>query len=143
MIIAMEEGIIPAGLHFNKPNPEIPGLLDGRLKVVSEHTKWDGGYVGITSFGLGGTNVHAILHSNDTKKPQPHPAARTTRLFTYAARTEEGLGHVLAKMRENAHNVPMQALLQETSFTSAETQPHRGYTLLNTEHVVAEMHVSL
>lgn len=33
MLIAMEEGVIPANLHFREPNPDIPGLLDGRLKV--------------------------------------------------------------------------------------------------------------
>lgn len=31
--VAMECGIIPANLHYNTPNPEIPALLDGRLKV--------------------------------------------------------------------------------------------------------------
>ncbi len=143
VIIAMEEGIIPATLHVNKPHPEIPGLLDGHLKVVTHNTEWDGGYVGITSFGLGGTNVHTILHSNNTRKPQPHPAACTTRLFTHAAQTEEGLSHVLATMREHSHNVPMQALLQESSQMSLETHPYRGYTLLNSTDVVDQINVSL
>jgi len=33
VLIAMHDRAIPANLHFNQPNPDIPGLLDGRLKV--------------------------------------------------------------------------------------------------------------
>lgn len=33
MLISMEAGSVPPNLHFKDPNPEIPGLLDGRLKV--------------------------------------------------------------------------------------------------------------
>lgn len=61
MIIAMEDGMIPPNLHYENPNPDIPGLLDGRLAVVTHRARWDGGYVGINSFGFGGANVHVIL----------------------------------------------------------------------------------
>ena len=37
VLIAMHDHAIPANLHFSKPNPGIPGLLDGRLKVSSHH----------------------------------------------------------------------------------------------------------
>ena len=61
VLIASEEKMLPANLHFKNPNTSIPGLVDGRLKVVDENTKWDGGLVSISSFGFGGTNAHAIL----------------------------------------------------------------------------------
>jgi fatty acid synthase, animal type len=60
-VIAMETGFIPANLHYETPNPDIPALVEGRLKVVTEKTRWDGGHVGINSFGFGGANVHVIL----------------------------------------------------------------------------------
>ena len=56
----MEEKILPPNLHYNNPNPEIPGLTDGSLQVVDECTKWNGGLVAMNSFGFGGANVHAI-----------------------------------------------------------------------------------
>ena len=34
VLIAMHDHAIPANLHFSEPNPNIPGLLDGRLKVI-------------------------------------------------------------------------------------------------------------
>ena len=33
VLIAMNEGVIPGNLHFHKPNPYIPALVDGRFKV--------------------------------------------------------------------------------------------------------------
>lgn len=61
VLIASENNMIPANLWFKNPNKDIPGLLDGRLKVVSENTKWDGGLVAINNFGIGGTNAHLVL----------------------------------------------------------------------------------
>lgn len=57
----MENGCIPANLHFKEPNPYIPGLKDGRLKVVDEKLEWTPGVVGINSFGFGGSNTHVVL----------------------------------------------------------------------------------
>lgn len=33
VLITMERGFIPPNLHYNEPNPYIPGLVDGRLQV--------------------------------------------------------------------------------------------------------------
>jgi len=33
VLIAINDRAIPANLHFNEPNPKVPGLFDGRLKV--------------------------------------------------------------------------------------------------------------
>lgn len=57
----METGIIPPNLHFFEPNPYIPGLLDGRLTVVDKKMPLPRGYVGVNSFGFGGSNTHALL----------------------------------------------------------------------------------
>jgi len=35
VLIAIHDRAIPANLHFKEPNSDIPGLLDGRLKVIS------------------------------------------------------------------------------------------------------------
>ena len=94
VLISMEEKRIPANLHYNTPNPEIPGLHDGRLKVVTENTPWKGGYVGINSFGFGGANVHAIIKSHsddDVKNGSIVETERQMRLFTFAARTRKVL----------------------------------------------------
>jgi fatty acid synthase len=138
VVIAMEDGAIPANLHFKSPNTDIAGLSDGRLSVVSERTPWNGGYAGINSFGFGGSNVHAILKSNAAPAVPVHPAAEKTRLVTLSGRTEEAVQYSLDKMSENASNVDLQSLLQMNSDAS---HPYRGYKLLNHGSSVQDIQV--
>lgn len=64
VLISSEQKVIPANLHYVSPNPNVPGLVDGRLQVVSKNSSWNGGLVAINSFGLGGTNVHSVINTN-------------------------------------------------------------------------------
>ncbi|ELT99721.1 hypothetical protein CAPTEDRAFT_89190 [Capitella teleta] len=139
IIIAIEDGAIPANLHYKSPNPDIPGLADGLLSVVSKRTAWEGGYVGINSFGFGGSNVHAILKSNVTAAAPKHPAAEKTRLVTLCGRTKDAVKSLLDKVNSNAANVELQSLLQLNSDAS---HPYRGYRLLNHDGDVQEIRES-
>jgi fatty acid synthase len=129
----MVDGVIPANLHYVTPNPDIPSLSDGRITVLTENTKWAGGYVGMNSFGFGGSNVHTLLKSKPKQDCTVHPGSSKLRLATFAARTEEGVQHVLDEMQNQSHNVPLQALLQENATPSTKTHRYRGYTILNSE----------
>lgn len=131
IIISMEEKVLPPNLHFNTPNPEIPGLIDGSLQVVDKCTKWNGGLVAMNSFGFGGANVHAIYKSNQKEQREPHPASGKPRLFTYSARTEAGVKAVLQEARKNATSVEFQALLDASANMPTNTMAFRGCTVLN------------
>ncbi len=134
LLIAMEDKALPANLHYSDPNPDIPGLSDGRLWVVTETTPWSGPYACINSFGFGGSNVHCILKANEREKvTRSHPAAKLPRLATCACRTTEAVEHVLQGMKEHETDMDMHALLQENAEASVATHPYRGFTLLNKE----------
>jgi len=55
---------IPPNIHFNTPNENIP-FADWNLKVVEDVTPFPAGeqprYIGVNSFGFGGSNVHVSL----------------------------------------------------------------------------------
>lgn len=88
----METGTIPANLHYNRPREGVKALEEGRFKVVTETTPWEGGYVGINSFGFGGANCHVILKSNPKKKiNNGAPSDDLPRLVTVSGRTEESV----------------------------------------------------
>jgi phthiocerol/phenolphthiocerol synthesis type-I polyketide synthase B len=63
-VLSVYRGSIPPNLHFRTPNPHIP-FDQLRLKVVAEQTEWpETGRprrAGISSFGFGGTNAHAVI----------------------------------------------------------------------------------
>ena len=137
----MEDGAIPANLHYKEANPDIPALTDGRLKVVAERTPWRGGYVGINSFGFGGSNVHVLLKSHNKEKVANHPAAEMPRLVTCSGRTQEAVEEVLNTVTKDTHNVELQALLQENANTAPSTHPYRGYAILNSDNTVQDIQV--
>jgi len=88
----METGIIPPNLHYNRPREGFKALEDGRLKVVTELTPWEGGYVGINSFGFGGANCHVVLKSYSKKKiNNGAPSDDLPRLVTVSGRTEDSV----------------------------------------------------
>jgi len=88
----METGIIPPNLHYNRPREGFKALKEGRLKVVTEPTPWEGGYVGINSFCFGGANCHIVLKSNSKKKiNNGAPSDDLPRLVTVSGRTEDSV----------------------------------------------------
>lgn len=134
VILAMETGTIPANLHFSAPNPNIPSLLDGSIKVVDKHREFEGGLVGVNSFGFGGANVHCILRSN----PGPHVSGKSSvedgtklpRLVLMAGRTEDSLQATLDRLEADA---PLPeatyALLNKVGQPPVNLFPYRGFVL--------------
>ncbi|GMR46682.1 hypothetical protein PMAYCL1PPCAC_16877, partial [Pristionchus mayeri] len=105
VMLAIERQTIPPNLHFKTPNQNIPGLVDGRLKVITEPTPLPGGLIGVNSFGFGGSNTHVALRAADHQTPVPEKSA-FTRIVTYSGRTAEAVDHVLDKAeqhKDNAH----------------------------------------
>ncbi|GAB6031066.1 hypothetical protein CHUAL_007877 [Chamberlinius hualienensis] len=141
MIIAMEEGVIPANLHYKTPNPNIPALVDGRLKVVDNNTAWNGGIVGINNFGWGGTNVHLVIRSNQNPI-QTSSSVKRLKLFTHASRTMEGVKCVLDAMEKDPNDCNLYTLLNYLANSPFKTHPFRGYTILNSTEAINQVEQS-
>lgn len=149
MLIAMETGIIPPNLHFREPNPYIPGLKDGRLKVVTEKTPWEPGFIGINSFGFGGSNTHIVLgyfcqivivilflpmffHSVPRKNPHERetvPKSTIPKLFCYSGRTQDAVKAIFDIVGQQNDDVYLYNLLSEQSATPTNLFPYRGFSL--------------
>ncbi|EEC19327.1 fatty acid synthase, putative, partial [Ixodes scapularis] len=133
VILSMETGTIPSNLHFNEPNPGIPSLKDGSIRVVDRHTPFPGGLVGVNSFGFGGANVHTILEAN----PGPHVDSlprekpQLPRLVLLAGRTQESLTATLDRLEADGPlPEPAYALLNRVGQPSVTQFPFRGYSVV-------------
>jgi fatty acid synthase, animal type len=131
VLLAMQKGKLPPNLHFNEPNKDIPALLDGRFKVVTEATKWDGGIVGISAFGFGGTNAHVILRG--------HPQVESTdslgsdnnihSLIPVSCRTQAGLERNIKYVKEHALTGGSAEYYRSIANVEIKRQPYRGFVL--------------
>lgn len=146
VLLAMEEGTIPANLHYSTANPDIPALTDGRLKVVSENTSWNGGYVGVNSFGFGGSNVHVLLRSTVSKENAANGTSDNDlgkRLVTVSGRTEEGVELLLNVVAQRPHDAGLHALLHDLATVSPAVHAVRGFTVTGTARPTREIAVSI
>lgn len=92
----METGIITPTIHFKQPRQNLSAIIEGKIKIVTEPTEWEGGYVGINSFGFGGVNCHILLKPNSKKKINNGvPNDNISRLVVASGRTEEAVKIIL------------------------------------------------
>jgi acyl transferase domain-containing protein/NADPH:quinone reductase-like Zn-dependent oxidoreductase/acyl carrier protein len=110
-VLALKHQLIPPGLHFESPNPEID-LENSPFYVCKKLSPWKNDRsplrAGVSSFGMGGTNAHVILE----EAPQPvidhssslNVKSREFQLIVLSAKTAP----TLDKMTEN-----LAAYLQE------------------------------
>ncbi|XP_029167464.1 fatty acid synthase-like [Nylanderia fulva] len=134
MIIAMETDIIPGNLHYNRPREGVKALEEGRFKVVTESTPWEGGYVGINSFGFGGANCHIILKSNPKKKiNNGAPSDELPRLVMVSGRTEDSVKVFLDAIEKHPVDVEYIRLLHEIHTDDIQGHLYRGYTIVGSK----------
>ncbi|XP_068150522.1 fatty acid synthase [Drosophila tropicalis] len=140
MIIAMEEGIIPRNLHYHTPNPAVPALVEGRLKVVDRNLPWHGGIVGLNSFGFGGANAHVILKSHGkVKKPKAAAkSAESLKLVICSGRTEEAVQQLLQSAIEQRADDEFLTLINDIHSHAIPLHPYRGYAVLDASGAVKQ-----
>jgi acyl transferase domain-containing protein len=108
-VLAVRDGIIPPNLHFSRPHPEVD-LAGGPFYVPTKVADWpdaDRRVAGVSSFGMGGTNVHVLV----SQAPRPEPAApgAAEQLLVVSARDEDALRAAIARLRDHlaAHRPPL------------------------------------
>ncbi|MFK0250426.1 ketoacyl-synthetase C-terminal extension domain-containing protein [Amycolatopsis azurea] len=72
-VLAVRHGVIPPSLHFTAPHPEVD-LAGGPWYVPAKATDWpvrERRVAGVSSFGMGGTNVHMIVEEAPGVPPRP------------------------------------------------------------------------
>ncbi|MEV1002465.1 SDR family NAD(P)-dependent oxidoreductase [Nonomuraea sp. NPDC050202] len=86
-VLAVRHRVLPASLRAHPLNPLL-GLEGSPFEVIAQTRDWDTpSLAGVSSFGIGGTNCHAVLG------PAPHrppvPADRRPQLLAVSAATPE------------------------------------------------------
>lgn len=129
--LSLEHEVVPGNVHFTKLNPHIN--LDGtRLVISKEPQPWRAGdlprFVGVSSFGVGGTNAHVILEA----APQLPASSKNEQSSAYflplSAHTESALRQRAADIRDWL-NVHPTAPLNDLVYTASARRNHYDYRL--------------
>ncbi len=101
-LLALDREELPASINFERPNPQIdfessPFFVQDRL------TPWRRGdaprRAGVSAFGIGGTNAHAIVE--EAPLAAPSGPSRPWQLLLLSARTESALDRRTELLREH------------------------------------------
>jgi amino acid adenylation domain-containing protein len=104
----VRDGILPATLHFRKPNPKFD-LDNSPFYVNTQCTAWKSDasprIAGVSAFGVGGTNAHVVLEQAP-ERPSP-PQNSPAQLLMLSARSETALeratDNLVAHLKSKPH----------------------------------------
>ena len=128
--LALQHRAIPPSLNYSRPNPHIdfansPFFVNDRLR------EWDspGGarIAGVSSFGIGGTNAHAIVE--EAPAGEPARAARPQHLIVLSAKSGSALGQAATRLAEHLRAHP-EVELADVCYTlqvGRRRFPHRRF----------------
>lgn len=100
-VLIARNGVIPASLHLNTPHPLLDDP-DSPLHVVTENEPLEDRaetYLGVSSFGLSGTNAHVVVGrypSGPTAEAAPAAADERPELLVISARSQRSLERLAA-----------------------------------------------
>ncbi|MCW2248522.1 acyl transferase domain-containing protein [Azospirillum fermentarium] len=107
-VLALRHEMIPPTLHFQAPNPKL-NLPETPFYVVNTLQPWPRRKgtprrAGISSFGVGGTNAHAILE--EAPLTEPGSPSRPVQIVTLSARTDSALQAVTDDLASYLEQTP-------------------------------------
>jgi acyl transferase domain-containing protein len=130
LVLSLQHGQIPPSLHFKEPSPHIPwDILP--LQVPTTVVPWDSGerarIGGVSSFGLSGTNAHAVVEAAPASEPISNERERPLHLLPISARTESALDDLAERYRTHlaARPAEVTADVTYTAGVGRSRFPHR------------------
>jgi acyl transferase domain-containing protein/SAM-dependent methyltransferase/acyl carrier protein len=104
--LAVERGLIPPTLHFKTPNRQID-LERSAFYVNSAPVSWNDARrrAAVSSFGVGGTNVHIILES-PPRAPARAEAGAALQVLALSAKTPSALDEMTRRLARQLSSGP-------------------------------------
>ncbi len=106
-VLALEHRQIPPSLHFKTPNPAID-FAASPFRVADRLTDWKANgeprRAGVSAFGIGGTNVHAVLE--EAPPAAPSGPSRPWQVLLLAARTSTALDRMTDGLADRLEGDP-------------------------------------
>ncbi|KPI35158.1 Lovastatin diketide synthase LovF [Cyphellophora attinorum] len=134
-VLALEHGVIPPNIKFNLPNPKIRFGEAGLIVPVAP-TPWPAHKarrVSVNSFGLGGSNAHAIIESwssNSNGALNTAEPSTGSHLIAFSAFRDESLKQMIDQTREYvSKNADSDVNVAYTMNTRRQHRRKRGFTI--------------
>ncbi|MBN8247655.1 MAG: amino acid adenylation domain-containing protein, partial [Verrucomicrobia bacterium] len=122
--LALREGVIPASLGFERPNPAID-FAASPFRVAATAQPWPRTerprHAGVSSFGVGGTNAHVVV--SEPPILPPSGPSRDRQLLLLSARSRASLEAMTDRLRDWLTAHP-EVSLSDAAFTLQTGRRH-------------------
>ncbi|MGF1430821.1 type I polyketide synthase, partial [Kitasatospora sp. LaBMicrA B282] len=133
MVMALQHGVLPRTLHVDEPSPQVDWSA-GAVELLTEEQTWpreEGRVrrVGVSSFGLSGTNAHTILEEAPADEPVAEGTGASVPLpWVLSAKSPEALRAQAERLHAHllAHPALAPADIAHTLTTARATLDHRA-----------------
>ena len=129
MVLALEHSTIPPNIKFLRPNPAIP-FESAKMTVPTEPRPWPDGRlerVSVNSFGVGGSNAHAVIDSaaSFVASTVPQREPDELRLLLFSANSQKALTRMVDNYREHVERKP--ETMRDLAYTLANKREHLSH----------------
>lgn len=125
-LLAFEHGVLPPSLHLDAPNPDID-FEDLNLAPAKDAVALAPAngrlYAGVSSFGFGGTNAHAVLRG--PARAIPAETTGNARLLMFSAQSQEALAALAGRYAEAVETGVTPGLLAGAAARGRDLLPAR------------------
>lgn len=134
-VLSLYHQKIPASLGFEKLNPVID-LDDSPFYVHGKTGYWKGDYprkAGVSSLGIGGTNVHVIIEEHINQETPSDEDRGTPKILSFSANTEKSLSLYAGKLH-NWLDKKQTVNLADVAYsinTKNHDFPYKGYLVFS------------
>ncbi len=126
VVLALKHWEIPPQIHFERPNPNI-SWENAPVAVSREKIDWKPGNdprrAGLSSFGISGTNAHAVLEEAPIPERVPIEVERPLHLLALSAKSETALGDMAERYVE-ALPTESSTRIEDVCFTANTGRSH-------------------
>ena len=137
MVMAIQNGVLPKTLHLDAPSPQVDWSA-GAVELLAEARSWpesgEPRRVGVSSFGVSGTNAHVVLEQVSDGPEAGPPTVRDAPLpivpLLLSSRDDAGLQAQAGQLRQFLAGRPELALADlGLSSTTRAALEHRAVVL--------------
>jgi phthiocerol/phenolphthiocerol synthesis type-I polyketide synthase E len=127
-VLCLQHGVLAPNVHFRSPNPLLE-LDRTPFYVPTEPTTWATGdtprLAGITSLGIGGTNVHVIVEEYPQRARVPQP--KRSHLVIYSGRSRAEMAEAGEQIRAAASGRLVGVPMADLGLSASNGRRHHEY----------------
>ena len=147
-VLELQHGVVPPMVHFNRLS-ETLAEVGGGLVVPRETTPWPASSQGtprraaVSSYGISGTNVHAIVEQAPTTGPDAGEAVERRTLIPLSSTSADELRRTCGRLADWLESPPEPVSVADLGYTLARRRGHRPVRTSVIADDLAELRIAL